>query len=434
MSTKEKVAQKPRVKRSSSVPGQAYGILVQEVRVLWHLLHARPGDVVAFEHVGDVSTQTADGRVVSEEDKSGFTQNPIADRAVSLWKTLANWIDARRDGSLPAASIYVLYVAQPYDGPIADELHRCNNTDDAIRLVAKLRKHFADDIGSDVKKKADRGAAKNARNGSSARGDGSAGAGENREVDEESPGALIRQLRRVFGHDDEVIASIVVYLTIEKGSASPVNEVRGKISETVPDTHVEEVTESLLGWTKVQVMAQIEARRVVGIDYDEFRAYRLIVHERALGVLKAFPDHSWIPQRSEIEEHLSGSMFVRQLNLLELKEDRIEAYIKDFIRASSARTSWAALGYLNQNSLGPFVEELHDHWQQSLLEVETLETDKTLIQQGVKLLLLCMKKETRIQKVDVPAYFARGSFHEIANEQKIGWHPDWKALVATGAE
>jgi hypothetical protein len=107
----------------------------------------------------------------------------------------------------------------------------------------------------------------------------------------------------------------------------------------------------------------------------------------------------------------------------------IEAYIKDFMRASSARTSWAALGYLNPRSIGPFVEELQDHWNQSALEVKTLHTDKTPIQRGVKLLLLCMTKEARIQTVRVPTYFSRGSFHEIANELKIGWHPDWKTLV-----
>ncbi|SDC48841.1 ABC-three component system protein [Paraburkholderia lycopersici] len=420
MSTEEKVEKKSGKKRSTSVPGQAYGILVQEVRVLWHLMRARPGDVVAFEHVGDVSTRTADGQVISEEDKSGLAHNPIADRAVSLWKTLANWIDARREGSLPAASVYVLYVAQPYDGPIADELHRCTKTDDAIELVGRLRKHFASDLETNEVKKAVKVAAKKS---------GSASLGDESESDDETPAALVKQLRRVFANDDEVIASIVTYFSIEKGTASPVKEVRGEILAHVRDEHVDEVTESLLGWTKTQVMAQIEARRVVGIPFDEFREYRLVVYERVLGKLKEFPEHTLTPHRSEIEEHLEGSNFVRQLNVLELEDEMIEAYVKDFMRASSARTSWAALGYLNPRSIGPFVEELQDHWNQSALEVKTLHTDKTPIQRGVKLLLLCMTKEARIQTVRVPTYFSRGSFHEIANELKIGWHPDWKTLV-----
>ncbi|WP_132376203.1 ABC-three component system protein [Paraburkholderia sp. BL9I2N2] len=380
---------------------------------------------MAFEHVGDVSTRTADGRVVSEEDKSGLAHNPIADRAVSLWKTLANWIDARRDGSLPAAAVYVLYVAQPYEGPIADELHRCTKTDDAIELVGRLRKHFAGELQTKETITAGKSAVKKTN---------SATSGDESELADESPTALVKQLRRVFANDDEVIASVVTYFSIEKGTASPVNEVRSEISAHVRDEHVEEVTESLLGWTKTQVMAQIEARRVVGIPFDDFREYRLVVYERVLGKLKEFPEHTLTPQRSEIEEHLDGSNFVRQLNVLELEEEAIEAYIKDYMRASSARTSWAALGYLNPRSIGPFVEELQDHWKQSSLEVKTLDTDKTPIQRGVKLLLLCMKKETRIQKVDVPSYFSRGSFHEIANELKIGWHPDWKALVSALAK
>lgn len=425
MSIKEKVEMKPRKKRSSSVPGQAYGILVQEVRVLCHLMRARPGDVVAFEHVGDVSTQTADGQVVSEEDKSGLAHNPIADRAVSLWKTLANWIDARRDGSLPAASVYVLYVAQPYDGPIADELHRCTRADDAIELVGRLRKHFAEDLQTKEVKKTSKVAAKKV---------GNAVSGDEPDLEDESPAALVKQLRRVFANDDEVIASIVTYFSIEKGTASPVNEVREEISVHVRNEHVDEVTESLLGWTKTQVMAQIEARRVVGITFDDFREYRLVVYERVMGKLTEFPEHTLTPQRSEIEEHLEGSNFVRQLSVLELDDEMIETYIKDYMRASSARTSWAALGYLNPRSIGPFVEELQDHWKQSSLEVKTLHTDKTPIQRGVKLLLLCMMKEARIQTVHVPTYFSRGSFHEIANDLKIGWHPDWKALVSVAAK
>ncbi|MGF6572513.1 hypothetical protein SAMN05443245_4670 [Paraburkholderia fungorum] len=424
MSTKEKIEKKPRVKRSSSVPGQAYGILVQEVRVLWHLMRARTGDVVAFEHLGDVSTRTTDGRVVSEEDKSGLAHNPIADRAVSLWKTLANWIDARRDGSLPVASVYVLYVAQPYDGPIADELHNCTKTDDAIELVGRLRKRFAEDLETEEVKRAGKGAANRVRSGPS---------GDESELDDESPAALVKQLRRVFANNDEVIASIVTYFSIEKGSASPVKEVRAEISAHVRIEHVDEVTESLLGWTKTQVMAQIEARRVVGIPFDDFREYRLVVYERVMGKLTEFPEHTLTPQRSEIEEHLEGSNFVRQLNVLELEDEMIETYIKDYMRASSARTSWAALGYLNPRSIGPFVEELQDHWKQCSLEVKTLHTEKTPIQRGVKLLLLCMTKEARIQTVNVPTYFSRGSFHEIANDLKIGWHPDWKALVSAAA-
>jgi hypothetical protein len=425
MSTKEKVAKKPRKKRSSSVPGQAYGILVQEVRVLWHLMRATPGDVVAFEHVGDVSTRSADGRVLSEEDKSGLAHNPIADRAVSLWKTLANWIDARRDGSLPAATVYVLYVAQPYEGLIADELHRCTRTDDAIDLVGRLRKRFAEDLQTEDSNNANAGAAKKAR---------SATLIDEADLGEGSPAALVKQLRRVFANADEVIASVVTYFSIEKGTASPVSEVRSAISANVRDEHVDEVTESLLGWTKAQVMAQIEARQVVCIPFDDFREYRLVVYERVLGKLKEFPEHTPTPRRSEIEEHLDGSNFVLQLNVLELEEETIESYVKDYMRASSARTSWAALGYLNPRSIGPFVEELQDHWKQSSLEVKTLDMDKTPIQRGVKLLLLCMKKETRIHKVDVPSYFSRGSFHEIANELKIGWHPDWKSLISAPAE
>lgn len=439
MPIEENVEKKKRVKRSTSVPGQAYGYMVQEVRVLWRLLRATSGDVVAFEHLGDVSVQTANG-VLSEEDKSGLAHNPIADRAVALWKTLANWADARRDGLLPAASIYVLYVVQPYDGEIADKLHCCVKAAEAVQLVADLRKHFAEDLAKEVGKKAGKGAMKKVAKegaykvakGGSVPVDGSANNGGDK--DDDSAATLTRQLQRLFAHSDEAIASIVVDFSLEKGTASPVQEVRTEISRSVPDEHLEEVTESLLGWVKTRVMEQIEARRVVGISYDAFRTHRLAVHERVLGALKEFPEHTSIPSRSEIEDHLVGRTYVRQLALLELREDRIESYINDYLRASAARTDWADHGHLNEDKLNIYISELMEHWNQSSLEVETLEAGRTPIQQGVKLLLLCMSKQMLIRTIPVPSYFSRGSFHAIADETKIGWHPDWKAMLAASVK
>ncbi|WP_321807368.1 ABC-three component system protein [Burkholderia sp. BCC1993] len=431
MSIEEKVAEKKQVSVRTSVPGQAYGFFVQEVRVLWHLLRAQAGDVVALEHLGDVSVQTTDG-VLSEEAKSGLSHNPIADRAVGLWKTLANWADARADGILPAGSIYVLYVVQQHRGAIADRLHRCANAADAVQLVADLRKHFAADLVKGDAKKAAKGGGKKSEKVAAAKVTKSAGASSSEASeggDQESAAAVVKQLNRLFARTDEFIASIVVDFSLDIGIASPIEEVKVEISRSVPDEHLDTVTESLLGWVKARVMKQIEDRGVVGISYNEFREYRLAVQERTLGTLKAFPEHTSIPSRTEVDDHLASRMYVRQLDLLQMKQEHIERCVSDYLRASAARTEWADRGHLNAENLSTYIDVLVEHWNDSSMEVEMREAEKTPIERGVSLLFHCLKKDTAIRAVPVPGYFSRGSFHAIADETKIGWHPDWRTLL-----
>ncbi|WP_333975035.1 ABC-three component system protein [Burkholderia cepacia] len=431
MSIKEKVAQKKQVSVSTSVPGQAYGFLVQEVRVLWHLLRAQAGDVVAFEQLGDVSVQTADG-VLSEEAKSGLSHNPIADRAVGLWKTLANWADARADGILPAGSVYVLYVVQEHHGAIADRLHRCSNAVDAVQLVADLRKQFAADLVKGNAKKTVKSGGKKSEKMVAAKATKLAGASStaaSEEDHEESPAAVVKQLNRLFARTDEFIASIVVDFSLDIGIASPIEEVKVEISRSVPDEHLDTVTESLLGWVKARVMKQIEDRGVIGIPYNEFREYRLVVQERTLGTLKAFPEHTSMPSRTEVDDHLVSRMYVLQLGLLKMKQEHIERCVSDYLRASAARTEWADRGHLNAENLSAYIDALVEHWNDSSMEVEMLEAEKTPIERGVSLLFHCLRKDTAIRTVPVPGYFSRGSFHAIADEAKIGWHPDWRTLL-----
>jgi hypothetical protein len=432
MSIEKKIAEKKPTSLRTSVPGQAYGYLVQEVRVLWHLLRARSGDVVAFEHLGDVSVQTVDG-VLSEEAKSGLSHNPIADRAIGLWKTLANWADARAEGILPAGSVYVLHVVQQYQGEIAEKLHGCVNVADAVELVAGLRAHFAEDLSKAPVRKNSRRRAKKADKTSSeedALATASPAAEKSEGDSEESPGALVKQLDRLFSRSDEFIASIVVDFFLDIGIASPIDAVKEEISRSVPNEHVDAVAESLLGWVKGQVMKQIEDNRVVGIPYEEFRKYRLSVQERTLGALKEFPEYEWTVSRTEVDDHLAGRTYVRQLDLLQMKQEHVEQCVRDYLRASAARTAWADLGHINSENFDTFVRSLVDFWENNSMEVEMREAAKSPIERGVALLFNCLRKEASIRTVPVPTYFSRGSFHAIADDKTIGWHPDWSSLLS----
>ena len=123
-----------RKRRSTNVPGQFYGYVLQVTRSVAHLLRARPGQAVSVEHLDDVATEGPDG-VIAEQDKSGLTHNPVADRSIELWKTLHNWVRAIRDGAMKSDTKFVLYVAQDHRGGVIDRIHVVTNKPNADALV-----------------------------------------------------------------------------------------------------------------------------------------------------------------------------------------------------------------------------------------------------------------------------------------------------------
>src|SRR5271157_5971626 len=106
--------------KSSNVPGTYLGFSLQTTRFLEHMLKAAPGDIVCLEVFEDVGVEKADGSRIAEQNKSNLTHNPLADRAIDLWKTLRNWVDAVETGDLdPERTAFILYASSPASGVIA---------------------------------------------------------------------------------------------------------------------------------------------------------------------------------------------------------------------------------------------------------------------------------------------------------------------------
>ncbi|MGM3277565.1 ABC-three component system protein [Ralstonia sp. 24A2] len=352
---------------------------------------------MAFETLGDVAVEGGKS-TLAEEDKSGLSHNPIANSSPSLWKTFANWADARRDGVLPASCKYILYVAQPYDGDFVQKLSDCHSYPEAQRLVGKLRREMLPTETS---------------------------GGETDNI-----GATLQtQLLRLFAHSDSAIANIVVDFTLEKTPTSPIDEVRGEIARSEDDEHVNEIVESLLGWVNAQLMTHIKNGVPARIAYSDFRRRRLAVTKRVTGNLKAFPESELVVTQAQIAAEFTGSIYVRQLHLLNLKNDDIAAHISDFLRASAQRTELSDAGYLNRTSFGRYERDLVERWNISRQEIEYSSSSKSAIKRGIDILFRCLKEDAQLQALSLPRYFIRGSFHSIANEPRIGWHPDWKKLL-----
>jgi hypothetical protein len=58
----------------------------------------------------------------------------------------------------------------------------------------------------------------------------------------------------------------------------------------------------------------------------------------------------------------------------------------------------------------------------------------TGVERGQLLLADCGMHQQKLQGLEVPAFFTPGSFHALAEEKTVGWHPEYETLLHTGGK
>jgi hypothetical protein len=125
----------------TAAAGQYLGYSLQQLRLCHYLLSVPDGDTVSLEYIDDVAVHRVDGTTLLEQAKSALTGNPVADRAVDLWKTFANWADLCSDGTVdPATTTFRLYVTPAKTGALVCQLHAAIKPEDVASALAKVKK------------------------------------------------------------------------------------------------------------------------------------------------------------------------------------------------------------------------------------------------------------------------------------------------------
>ncbi len=198
--TPRKKSRKPGKPRSTQAPGQFYGYSIQTTRMVARLLRCTQGQAVSLEVLDDVAV-TGGPTTVAEQSKSGLAHNPVADRSVDLWKTLFNWVDSIRSGALTTETKFVLYVAQPYSGPLVTKLHEVRRPEDAASLIAELR----DDLWGAAPKRANK---------------------------TKLPETLAKYVNGVLEASDDTLSRLFAGLEYVTGSGSPVDDLTPLLRES----------------------------------------------------------------------------------------------------------------------------------------------------------------------------------------------------------
>lgn len=205
-------------------------------------------------------------------------------------------------------------------------------------------------------------------------------------------------------------------------------EIRDLLKFAAPREKLDLLVERLEGWWFTAVIRAIvgaapPAIPVTAIEnkIDELRdAFR----RDALPV--DFADK--VPPTTLVAE-LDNRPFVMQLRLIDVGTRRIEFAMRDFYRASEQRSKWAREDLLVDGEVDAYQRQLIEAWEprfegaKDSLEFECPPARRTAAGQRVY-----AWAET---EADFPfrsvreRFLTQGSFHILANQGAVGWHPDY---------
>jgi len=127
-------------------------------------------------------------------------------------------------------------------------------------------------------------------------------------------------------------------------------------------------------------------------------------------------------------------VFVHQLNIIETSKSRIFRAIKDYFRASEQRSRWIREELIYIGELDRYELRLVEAWQRYFDILAEKMSDKALEEEKIKL-----GKEIYewvesniipIRKCDEP-FISIGTFHILADQLKVGWHPEYSMKLST---
>lgn len=134
-------------------------------------------------------------------------------------------------------------------------------------------------------------------------------------------------------------------------------------------------------------------------------------------------------------EPLDGRMFVRQVKALDVGPARIRNVQRDFLKCGAQRSKWIREFKVDPEELNAYDRALTDRWERksAILRDELPQSADggAKCMWGRSLLGWAEEQEVPI-KTARAQFLTSGSYHALADELKVGWHPDFKELFKDG--
>lgn len=385
-------------RKSPHVPAQALGYLIQPTRLLQLLLDAPPDSFVTLEVFEDVGFESSAGNKIASQVKTGLVKNPLTDKSAEFWKTLANWCDAiDRHEIDPQKTIFEIYIAKPRKGKVASLFHEAKSLEEAEGAIEAARKRLS----------------KNS-------------AGDHKQPMSEAK----TYARRVLKH--AALATLVQKFRITTAAVNPLEDLRPLVAaKWIRPESVDIVIYHAHGWLKENIDASLLAKKPACVAANDFNKEMLSFLPRC-DFKTMVASMAGLPSAEEVAAEKVRT-YVRQMQIISLDEESTLHAINDYLRAFVTRTKLAEQGIVHDDSFTEYAEALTSFWRNKRRFNGLVYTQHTPQDLGQLLLSDCCLHQRNLQGLEMPAYFTPGSYHALADDETIGWHPEYQTKLRSSA-
>ena len=230
---------------------------------------------------------------------------------------------------------------------------------------------------------------------------------------------------------DAALKTILQAFRLSHGSGSSRDDLLDLLRRTVvPEEHLTDVLQSLLGWLKLVTDTQLERNEAAVVLVADFRA-ELGATVRKLDRQTVLNSYSLTPTMPEVEKELQSRTFVRQLELVHEADVLKLRAVHDYLRARSDRIHWANRSLVHRSDFVDLELDLEAVWSSKKVIVSIRDDERPEADRGRLLLHECLQHRCQLQGRETPSYFTAGSFHSLADEQTVGWHPRYLEILAS---
>lgn len=377
---------------TSDAPGQFLGYTLQIPRALFHLLNSHPGDVVCVEFCGDVLKKSEDGSVISEEDKSSISSNPLTNKSTDLWKTFFNWITAVNNGQLSIEkTVFLLYTNKSGNIGIVDSFNSAKNKNEAIKAISD-----ACSILKDIDEKHD----------------------------------IWKFYDYVMNKNQDVLAEIIQRFEFHIGDGTGFDEVDSElIRMLIPPNSLEIMNSNLSGWVLKELMNKISVKELPMIRREDFHHQFSVLFHRIRSLELIDFTLQYTINEGDIQNQVKTKPFyLKQLDAIGNSGDDMVEAVSDFLRAKVNRDKWIENELIDEEVASDFQKKLISFWLNTQKKIEITEKNLSEKERGQLLLLDCKSRQEMIRDMSPPVSTIAGTYHALANEPVLGWHPNWKTL------
>jgi hypothetical protein len=395
----------PRMSTSTapfSAADPALGYLYQiRLGLLWALrrLKASQDFLISIETLDDVTFETSGGapnELLQTKHHLNAAAN-LSDASPDLWKTLRVWFDAAAGGLVTGAALHLVTTASAAPGSIAAHLRSVDRNVDAALSAMATTAQSSTNATNAAGYKAFLGAAASVRR------------------------ALVESIVVFDGFPtitalDADLRTEVFWAALRKDHHAFLERLEGWWFRRTLKQLAAIAAEDRI--TATEIEAQMSDLR------EQFKQDALPIDEDLL---------TFDLDEATKAAHV-GSAFVRQLELITAGKRRIAAAIRDYYRAFEQRSRWLRNDLLHVGDVTGYESRLVQEWElifeamKDDLGADAAEDARHKAARDV--LKWAERTLIPIRPSVTEPFVTRGSLHMLADEVRIGWHPDFRDRLA----